>query len=135
MILSDVRAILTSGGIGWRVFENQAPAGTSTVPAPNEMIVLYEYPGAPPLHVKGMASPAQRTPRLQVVCFSKILPGSNSFGIARAKAEEVFGLLAGYSGVVNGTRYASIRALGEPSPLPNDGDRVRVSTNFEAVVM
>ena len=128
MILGDVRAILQAGNIQWRVFENQIPAGTTTVPVPDDLIVLFAYPGGPPEHVKGVSAPVQRSPRFQAVCRSK------SWQSAQAKAEQAYGLLAGYSGVVNGTGYASIRALGEPFPLPLDGDKARVAINFEAVI-
>ncbi|QIN79597.1 hypothetical protein GBA65_14910 [Rubrobacter marinus] len=128
MILGDVRAILQAGNIGWRVLENQIPASTSTVQVPDELVVLFAYQGGPPGHVKGMSAPVQRSPRFQVVCRSKSWPN------AHAKAEQAYGLLAGYSGVVNETKYASIRALGEPFALPLDGDKARVAVNFEAVV-
>ena len=128
MILTDVRAILQAGNVGWRVFEHQIPAGTTTFPVPDDLIVLFSYAGAPPEHVKGVAAPVQRSPRLQVVCRSKSWPN------AYAKAEQVFGLLAGYSGLTSGGEGLGIRALSEPFPLPNDGAYARVATNFEAVV-
>ena len=128
MILADVRAVLQAGNIGWRIYETQIPPGSPPA-VPDDLIVLYEYPGSPPVHVKGARTPVQRSPRFQVVCRSK------SATTARAKAEEVFGLLSGYSGAVGGTAYASIRALGEPFPLDRDADgRARYATNFEAVV-
>ena len=134
MILGDVRAILQAGNIQWRVLENQIPASTTTVQVPDELIVLFSYQGGPPEHVKGVSAPVQRSPRFQAVCRSKITPGVNAYGNAYAKAEQIYGLLAGYSGVVNGTEYASIRALGEPFPLPLDGSYARVACNFEATV-
>lgn len=128
MILTDVRAVLQAGNIGWRMYETQIPDGTPPT-VPDDLIALYEYPGSPPEHVKGVRSPVQRKPRFQTVCRSK------SATTARAKAEEVLGLLAGFSGVQNGTGYASIRALGEPFPLDRDAaGRARYATNFEAVV-
>ena len=128
MILTHVRAILQAGSIVWRIYETHIPAGSPPA-VPDDLIVLYEYPGSPPIHVKGVRTPVQRSPRFQVVYRSK------SATTARAKAEEGFGLLSGYSGVVGGTAYASIRALGEPFPLDRDADgRARYATNFETVV-
>lgn len=127
MILADVRAILQAGNIGWHIFENQIPSNRD-FPPPDDLVALFIYPGAPPEHVKGVAVPVRRSPRFQVLCRSKSYPN------AYAKAEQVFGLLAGYSGLTSGGEGLGIRALSEAFPLPNDGAHARVATNFEATV-
>ena len=120
MILDDVRSLLKAAGIDWRIFDTQIPAGSPPA-VPDDVIALYEYPGSPPLHVKGTKAPARRQPRFQVVCRSK------SAATARAKAEQVFGILPGTSGEL------SVRALGEPSFLDYDAERrVRIACNYEA---
>lgn len=101
--------------------------GPSMPPAPDDFMSVREYPGAAPIHAK-TGPPAFRRPRFQVMARSKDVRA------ATMRAEDAFRHLSGFSGLMNGTAYASIRALGDPAPIGrDDAGRERVVVNFEAL--
>lgn len=121
-ILDDVSAHLQTLNLGQPIYSAGFPAT-----GPDDATALFEYVGAPPLMTKGTKTPALRRTRFQVVCRSK------AYKTARDKAETILGTLSGLSGQMGATRYASVRALGEPFPLGVDGSsRQRIAVNYEA---
>lgn len=125
MTISEDAAVFLAGkGLG--------TLGTNIAPefrdAPDDLLVVREYPGGPPTHAK-TGPPAFRRPRFQVTCRSKDVRA------ATMRAEDAFRHLSGFSGVINGTAYASIRALGDPAPIGrDDAGRERVVVNFEVIM-
>lgn len=96
---------------------------------PDNAVALYQYPGEPPLHVKGQKAPVRRSPRLQVVVRSK----STEPFVAKQKADTIMDLLSGFSGVLYGTHYQRITALTDPYFLARDtANRHYVTANYEA---
>ena len=118
----DIASHLAGKGLG--------VLGTNIVPeyrdAPDDLLIVREYAGGSPTHTKD-GPPAFRYPRAQVSCRSQ------DPRAAMLRAEDAFGHLSGFSGVINGTAY-HFRALQDPFPIGRDeGGRERVVFNVEAV--
>lgn len=95
---------------------------------PDDAISVSEYPGEPPVHVRGRKEPSMERPRVQVLVRSK------SYRTARARAERIFRLLNGYSGPVSGVGYALISAVQSPFFLSQDeGGRYRIVANYSVL--
>lgn len=92
---------------------------------PDAAVAVWEYPGEPSLHVKRQKEPVLEYPRIQVMVRAK------GYGEARRNIERIYRHLTGYAGTLNGTGYASIRALQPPYDAGRD-DRSRAlfSCNF-----
>lgn len=130
-MLDDIEALLQSynlGTPGSTLFQGQIPAQISTgVPTPDDVSALYEYGGSPPEHVKDLKAPILERSRFQVITRSA------SYPTGRQKIEQIYQLLAGYRGVLNGVAYPGIRALQNPFFLDRDDkNRARFVVNFEA---
>lgn len=110
---------------------NGHPGGTlAALPeTPSDAFTIWEYPGQPPMHVKGQRAPVMEIPRFQIITRSA------SYATARAKAERIYRLLAGFSGKLSGVTYERITALQPPAFLDRDSAtpaRARFVTNYEA---
>ena len=123
MLYEAVGSLLQQAGLG--VLRTNILA--TLADRPDEAIAVREYPGGPPLHVKGAQAPALRRPRFQVVSRAK------SYGAARTRAHSAYSVLSGFVGTIDGTYY-SIRALQEPFPLGTDeSGRHLWTVNFEVL--
>jgi hypothetical protein len=118
MLLEELSAFLQAN--------DHPSAGLGSLPGtPDDAFALYEYGGEAPQHVKDEQAPVFETPRFQVITRSK------SYMTARVKAERIYQLLAGYSGQIEGVRYARITALQSPFFLDrDDAGRARFVTNY-----
>lgn len=124
MLLEDISTHLIENGAGGAssIFLGSIPD------TPNDVVGLWEYGGSPPEHVKDQKLPVEELPRLQVITRSA------SYPTGRLKMEEIYQLLVGYEGVLNGVTYKSIRALQPPFYLDRDDkNRARFVCNFEVV--
>ena len=121
-VSEDMARHLASKGLG-TLGTNIGPE----MPAlPDDFLAVREYAGRPPEHSKS-GGPHVRRPRFQVTARSK------SARAAMLRAEDAFGHLSGLRGIVNGTAYSKVVALGDPFPIGrDDGGRERVVCNFEA---
>lgn len=94
---------------------------------PDSAVSLWEYGGEAPAHVKQQQGAILEYPRVQIIVRAK------SYSVARAKAERIHRLLDGFSGVIEGVVYSSIRALQQPFFLDRDDKvRTRIACNFQA---
>ncbi len=120
-VSEDIAVFLASKGLG--VLGTNI--GIESPSLPDDFLVVREYAGSPPGYSK--SGPNLRRPRFQVTCRSK------STRAALLRAESAYGHLSGFSGVLSGTAYASIRALQDPFPIGRDeSGRERVVCNYEA---
>lgn len=120
MLAEDIAQFLASKGLG--VLGTNI--GIEYPPLPDDFLTVREYGGSPPGYSK--SGPNVRRPRFQVSCRSK------STQAALMRAEDAYRHLSGFSGVLNGTAYSSIRALQDPFPIGRDENgRERVVCNFE----
>ncbi len=123
MLYEAVAGLLAGAGLG---VVNQSIL-VALPDRPDEVIAVREYPGSPPIHVKGSQKPALERPRVQVVA------RAGGFSVARARAHSAYDALSGFSGPVGGVHY-SIRALQSPVPLGVDeSGRNLWSVNFEVL--
>ena len=124
--LDDVATFLQSasvGTVGATIFKGQAPA------APDAVVTLYEYGGAPPEHVGGQTAIAVEYPRIQVTVRGE----PNDYAAPRALAETAYRALAAASNRLLGTTfYGALSPLQAPFLLRKDeNDRVIVAFNIE----
>lgn len=128
MILTEISTLLETYGVGTPgvdLFEGFLPPPSSSPAIPEDAVALYEYPGEPPLHVKGRKAPVHELPRFQVLTRSKF------YAAARTKAEEIYRILDGFSGEIEGTGYGRITALQSPFFLSrDDGNRTLIACNY-----
>jgi hypothetical protein len=120
MILEEVSSYLSTNG--------HPSAGLGSLPnTPDDAFALYEYGGSAPMLVKRVQAPVLEYPRFQVITRSK------SYATARIKAERIYRLLAGYSGLMGGVGYSRVKALQSPFFLDrDDAGRARFVCNYEA---
>lgn len=124
MLAEDIAQYLASKGLG--VLGTNI--GVSFPPSPDDFMTIRVYGGEPPEYAKGTGALARR-PRVQVAARSR------DTRAALLRAEAAFGHLSGFSGMLNGTAYSSIRALGEPMLIGADENgRERAVVNFECLV-
>jgi len=119
MLLEEVQSYLEDQGEG-------RPKIGSLPTTPDDATALRGYGGEAPRHIKGQQEAIMEYPRFQFATRSKDYP------TARRKAERVYQLLSGYSGVIEGVTYERIKALGPPMDLPPDeAGRIHFVCNFE----
>lgn len=122
-ISEDIAKFLASKGLGTL----GTNIGPRMPPLPDSFMSVRPYPGRSPMYAK-TGPPAFRYPRFQVACRSK----DPRAAILRLGAAT--GHLSGFSGLMNGTAYASIREVGEPGLLgEDDSGRETAVHNFEAI--
>jgi len=121
MILEEVAAYLQAEGMG--------NAGLGSLPnTPDDAYALFEYGGSAPMHVKQLQAPILEYPRFQVITRSK------SYSTARLKAERIYRLLTGYSGLMGGVEYSRVKALQSPFFLDrDDAGRARFVCNYSVI--
>ncbi len=124
MVAAEVATLLQEAGfgaLGETIFQ-------SFPDMPDDATTVAEYPGGPPVHVRGRTLPAYEQPRVQV------LTRSPSYRVARTRAERIYRLLDGFSGTVQGVGYGRIAAVQSPFFLGQD-DRARhmIVTNFSVI--
>lgn len=92
---------------------------------PDDVLVIFEYPGNAPEYVQNSFDPAVEKPQIQVVARSK------RYELAKAMADKAWVALARVTNTtLSGTRYRSVRPNGSPGLVGRDsGDRLRVGFN------
>lgn len=117
MLVVDVAAYLTGAGEVWPVYFDEPDQ-------PDELVVLSEYAGRPPLATHQDALAVER-PQLQV------LYRSRDKQLCRQRIEFGYQLLSRVANLTLGsTFYQQIRAVQAPFALPNDdSDRARYVFN------
>lgn len=138
MILDDIAVFLASGGAGvvdvdihladmpseGELLYVPGPP-ESSVEAPVNVIALYESAAGPGEHDKqGLAASKARV---------QVLVRNETYEGAMGKALQVYGLLAHFSGSMNGTHYDLVRALHRPWDLgsKDQNGRTLVSANYD----
>jgi hypothetical protein len=97
---------------------------------PNDAMAVQEYAGARPWHVKGVQAAEIENPRFQILVRS----GARNYVGGRQLIEDAYTFLDGFSGVLSGVEYVSIRAIQSPFPLGRDENgRWRFACNFEVL--
>lgn len=97
----------------------------SSPDAPDDVLVLYEYPGNAPEYVQESFDPSQEKPQIQVVARSK------RYEVAKERADIAWQALARITNATLGsTRYRSVRPNGSPGLIRRDAnDRLLVGFN------
>jgi hypothetical protein len=116
-LLDDLIAFVESAGLGFVRHQNLF---SSRMPdQPDNVLVLYEYPGRPPEYsLSPSLTPFVRRPRIQVQCRAK------SYRLARTNIEKVYNLMSGVANQFFGsTQYMSITPLDEPGLMTRDTNR------------
>ncbi len=119
-----------TGDLSWLVrFSDNA--GTATLfmldmpSTPDTAAAIYRYEGGPPKETFGNVVHT-RNPRIQIVVRDKFAE------VALQKADQIMRYLAPIKDqVINGTTYARIKPVGEPSEIgPDSQGRQRAVVNF-----
>jgi ABC-type Fe3+-hydroxamate transport system substrate-binding protein len=118
VLLDEIAAFLSDRGYG----TVGANILFSTPATPDRVVVLTEYPGDEPVHVKRRVGPVIERPRFQVT--TRDLDAA----AARLLAERIYRDLTGFYGEINGVAYSRILALQPPFFLMRDESR-RTSFN------
>lgn len=111
--------IAAQSGAGHNLFLGSMPD------SPDEIIVLYTYPGGKPEYVQDSAGPIAERPQIQAVTRAK------TYEAAEALAWRVWSAFSVLTNVTLGaTRYRSVRPNGSPALLKRDtDDRVLIFFN------
>lgn len=92
---------------------------------PDDVVVVYQYPGGPPEYIQESFTPSREKPRIQVVA------RATRYEDADKAATEVWSILASITNQVLGsTKYLSIRPDDSPAIMGRDtNDRLKVYFN------
>lgn len=127
MILDDLADYLSTSGIGTigtDLFKGKMPS------TPDAVVALFVTGSAPPDHRMATSPISAATERPHVAVWTR----AARYDSAQKTAQDVWRLLDGYGGTINGVSYLAVYALQAPFPLEEDeARRTVVACNYEVV--
>lgn len=99
------------GTVGTDLFKGKRPDN------PDDIMVIYEYPGNVPEYVQDSFTPKAERPQLQFLARSK------DYETARLNAARMWSAVCGITNAdLSGTRYRYVRPNGSPGLIGHDSD-------------